>query len=186
MIILWNMETYMKKLVTFIVLALLLVACRTEPTASPTATPAFQASPLLVQDSPLPEPTEPAQVEPAPTSLPSPSADKGTVIGRFIDVETGEPPGETLPIFLGEFSPLESGDPLITMSPTSSPPGTIEASGDFVFLDVEPGTYAIVFWTPATSRVLSDPETQKPIVATLKAGEITDLGEVVVDLPGIP
>jgi hypothetical protein len=92
-----------------------------------------------------------------------------------------------MPVFLGQLSPLEPGDLfVITMLPTTAPQTGVDTQGYFAFSDVEPGTYALVFWTPMNSWVISDPETEEAILVTVNAGEITDLGEVAVNLPGQP
>jgi len=92
-----------------------------------------------------------------------------------------------MPVFLGELLPLDSGDTfMITMLPTSAPQTAVDTQGYFAFSDIEPDTYAMVFWTPMNSWVISDPETEDAILVTANAGEITDLGEVAVNLPGQP
>jgi len=92
-----------------------------------------------------------------------------------------------MPVFLGKLSPLSPGDSfVITMLPTTSPQAEVDAQGYFAFADVEPDTYAMIFWTPMNSWVISDPETEEAILVTVNVGEITDLGEVAVNLPGQP
>ena len=180
----------MKNLSVVLLLTLVLVGCGVEPTATPVSeSPTVQATPILTPTKPAPTSTEPAPTptESAPTPVPMPSADKGAIVGRFIDFETGEPPRTAMPVFLGELLPLEPGDSfMITMLPTSAPQTEVNVQGDFVFSDVEPDTYAMIFWTPMNNWVISDPETEEAILVTVNAGEITDLGEVVVDLPGQP
>lgn len=192
----------MKRVSVVLLLTLLLVGCRAEPTATPVS-----ESPL-VQESPLPTPTVPTPTKPAPTPtepvptptkpvptptesvptpIPMPSTDRGAIVGRFVDFETGEPPRTVMPVFLGKLSPLTPGDSfVITMLPTTSPHTEVDAQGYFAFTDVEPDTYAMIFWTPVNSWVISDPETEEAILVTVNAGEVTDLGEVAVDLPGRP
>ena len=178
----------MRSLSVVLLLTLLLVGCGAEPTA----TPVSESPP--VQDTPLPTPVEPTPTVPvptptesAPTPVPTPSADKGAIVGRFVDFETGEPPRTAMPVFLGELSPLSPGDSfVITMLPTSAPQAEVDVQGYFAFADVEPDTYAMVFWTPMSNWVISDPETEDAILVTVNVGEITDLGEIAVDLPGQP
>lgn len=90
-------------------------------------------------------------------------------------------------VYLGELSPVElEGEEthLVSMNPDTSPSTATSEEGRFVFQDVEPGTYAMVMWTPGNSWVVSDPETNKDILVTVEAGQITDLGEIKTDLPG--
>jgi hypothetical protein len=185
----------MKRLSIVLLLTLLLVGCRAEPTA----TPVSESPP--VQDTPLPTPTVPTPTKPAPTPTnpvptptesiptpaPTPSADKGAIVGRFVDFETGEPPRTVMPVFLGQLSPLSPGDSfVITVLPTSAPHTEVDTQGYFAFSDVEPDTYAMIFWTPMSSWVISDPETEEAILVTVNAGEVTDLGEVAIDLRDRP
>ncbi|HID64258.1 MAG TPA: hypothetical protein EYP49_16185 [Anaerolineae bacterium] len=168
----------MKHLGIVILLTLLigLSACNTEPTSEV----AFESP--LARTSPLVTPTTGAFV---PTPIPSPPPDKGAITGRFVDYISGEPAMEMV-IYLGELSPLGTGDSdshVITMLPSSSPSTTTDKHGYFAFLNVEPGTYAMVMWTPVNSWVVSDPETELDILVTVKAGATTDLGEVATDLP---
>ena len=92
-----------------------------------------------------------------------------------------------MPVFLGELVPLTPGDEfMVTMLPSSSPQTGVDTQGYFAFSDVEPDTYAMVFWTPVKSWVVSDPETEEAILVTVNAGEIIDVGELTVNLPGQP
>jgi len=165
----------MKRLCVVLLLTMLLVGCGAESMATP------------VFELPLPTTTEPKPTRFVPTPIPMPSAGKGAIIGRFIDFETGEPPRTVMPVFLGDLSPLSPGDSfVITMLPTTSPHTEVDTQGYFAFPDVEPGTYAMIIWTPMNTWVISDPETEEVILVTVKADEITDLGEVAIDLPGRP
>lgn len=153
-----------------------LSACSTEPTPEIT----FESP--LAHTSPLVTPTTSAFV---PTPIPSPLPDKGAITGQFVDYVSGEPAVEMV-IYLGELSPLSTGDSeshVVTMLPSSSPSTTTDKQGHFAFLDVEPGIYAMVMWTPMNSWVVSDPETKLDILVTVEAGMITDMGEIVTDLP---
>jgi hypothetical protein len=139
-------------------------------------------------DSPLP-PSGPVVTATTnvvvPTSIPSPPPDKGAITGRFVDYESRAPAAEMV-MHLGELSPLRVGDfesHLITILPSSSPRATTDQEGYFLFSDVEPGTHAIVVWTPLNSWVIIDAETGQELLVTVEAGAVADLGEVDINAP---
>jgi len=101
-----------------------------------------------------------------------------------LDYETGQATTQELPLYLGTLVPMEPGDTfVISMSPTNAPMTLMNVDGYFVFSDIEPGTYALVFWTPMSTWVFSNSETQESVVITFEANQITELGEIIVDLP---
>lgn len=164
------------RIVTLLILVIGLSACSTEPTLK------VASDSPLAQTSPLVTPTAYIAV---PTPIPDPPPDKGAITGRFIDYVSGEPAVEMV-VYLGELSPLNIGDSeshVIMILPNSSPSTMTDRHGYFAFLNVEPGTYAMVMWTPVNSWVVSDPETKLGILVTVEAGVITDLGEIAIDLP---
>jgi len=163
-------------IVILLILGMGLSSCGTEPT--PRA--ALESS--IAYTSPL---VTPITSDIVPTPIPNPPPDKGAITGRFVDYISGEPAAEMI-IYLGELSPLSIGNSeshVITMLPCSSPSTMTDKHGYFAFLDVEPGTYAMVIWTPAKSWVVCNPETKLDILVTVEAGAITELGEVAIDLP---
>lgn len=152
-----------------------------DPTETMTESPLATTSPL---PTPTPVPTKLSSPDAPPVRLPT--SGKGTIIGRFVDHESGEPGPETV-VYLGDLIPVElEGEKshLVTMNPDSSPSTATDREGWFVFEDVEPGTYAMVMWTPGNSWVVSDPDTELNILVTVEADRITDLGEVRTNLPG--
>jgi hypothetical protein len=177
----------MKRLITGALLVLLvtgLSGCGEEATVETTTeSPLSTASPLATPTS-VPTPT--SSPDESTMSIPAPAPGKGTITGRFVDYQSGEPGPETV-VYLGELSPVElEGDEthIVSMNPDSSPSTGTDKDGYFVFQDVEPGTYAMVMWTPGNSWVVSDPDTKLDILVTVEADQITDLGEVETDLPG--
>jgi len=69
------------------------------------------------------------------------------------------------------------------MKQQASPHTMADESGRFAFPDLEPGTYALILWTPARSFVINDPETGQGLLVTVEAGVIIELGKIAVDLP---
>ena len=161
-----------------VLLAAAISSCRSG--AAPSSTVTLQAA--------IATPSSPASATEsvaAPTSIPRPSQDEGAITGRLVDHISGAPAREMV-IYLGQLSPVTIGGSdshLITVLPSSSPRSATDEQGYFAFGDIEPGTYAMIVWSPVNSWVVSDPETGLDILVTVERGAITDLGRVLVDLP---
>jgi hypothetical protein len=144
---------------------------------SESAVPTPGASP-----QPDTEATEPA----IPSPVPSLAPDKGGAVGQFIDYISDKPIAQTT-FYLGELlSPATGEDtdsPFVMMVPSTSPSFVTDEEGRFAILNVKPATYAIVFWTPRESRVVTDLETDESVLVTFEAGEIIDLDIVRIGLP---
>lgn len=109
---------------------------------------------------------------------------KGAITGQLIGRESGRPPEGGLIVYLGDISYLQPESiPVVTMKQQSSPHTMTDESGNFAFLDLGPGTYALILWTPVNSLVINDPETGDGLLVTVEAGAITELGEITVNLP---
>lgn len=144
--------------------------------SSPLSSPLTQSGSVSVQ--PL------SSVVSEPPVVDPPASGLGSAVGRLVDYETGEAITQALPLYLGELVPMSPGDSfVISMSPTTSPSTLVDVNGYFVFSDIEPGTYALVFWTPLSSWVLSNPETRESVTITFEADKTIEVGEIVVDLP---
>lgn len=173
----------MKHLYIAILLALAVgvSACGAEPTPQET----FE-SPLSPLASPTTSASTAAAVE-TPTAIPVPQPGMGAITGQFVDYASGKPVAER-PFYLGEVSSLEAREggqdsQFAVMVPGTSLQTTSDKDGRFAFLDVEPGTYVFVVWTPSNSWVVSAPEGEESIVVIVEAGEVTDLGTIPIETP---
>jgi len=120
---------------------------------------------------------------PTPTTLPPPAESKGAITGRLINAATGQDV-VGLSVYLGEVADMGSeGDRVVTMREKASPHMLSSIGGYFGFTDIEPGTYALILWTPLNSVVVPDPATGKEFLVTVEAGVITELGDIITDLP---
>ena len=134
------------------------------------------------------------QVEPRPsasapsdgervTTIPTPGQATGVVIGRIVSVTT-EAPLVAHAVYLGEILPLEPGpEYLVTLQVETSPHTVTDSDGTFALGDVEPGSYPLIIWTPFQSFVVPDDRGEKEMQVVVKAGEVTDLGELRVQWP---
>ena len=67
----------------------------------------------------------------------------------------------------------------LQLSEDTSPRAVINRStGDFIFLDVDPGKYGLIAWEPLGSQPLNDPATGETLFIELPADKTTDIGEV--------
>jgi hypothetical protein len=116
--------------------------------------------------------------------IPEPGPQTGIVIGRMLLNGTNEPylaPG----IYLGkEISNKDASDDsvpaVISISPSSDPLAIQSQDGSFMFTDIEPGEYRLFLWSPMSLVLIKDVVTSEEIVIFVTAGEITDLGDVVI------
>ena len=170
----------MKKLCVLSLLILMAAGCGQRPGLGNTpARPTALLTPTGGATSPPPTPTPVLGPTPVPTPVPT----KGAITGQLIGRESGEPEGGLI-VFLGEVSYLEPDlIPVITMRQQSSPNTMTDESGRFAFVDLEPGSYALILWTPANSVVVDQPETGEGLFVTVEAGSITDIGGITVNLP---
>lgn len=184
----------MKKLCVFGLLILIAAGCgiqsgpadvpsfSTTP-SSPPGTPAERTTSPLPSPTPMPSPTPTSTPIPSPTPIPTPIPTKGAITGQLIGRESGKPE-KGLVVYLGEVSYMQPHSiPVVTMKQQASPHTMTDESGHVAFLDLEPGTYALILWTPVMSFVINDPETGQGLLVAVEGGTITELGEITVDLP---
>jgi hypothetical protein len=123
---------------------------------------------------------------PVPTATPMKLVDstKGGVTGRFILRSTNQPISDVA-IYLGEQLPINNGESYaITVQQSSSPHVPTDQNGKFSLVDIKPGTYALVLWTPKRTMVVADPkQATKELQVVVNPGQITNLGDVVSDMP---
>jgi hypothetical protein len=152
------------------------------PYPDPNAT-AFVPPPTIEYTYPGPVHTE-VSIEiqlPEKLDVPEVGEDTGIVIGQLL---TPGPGGEPYIGVLYLASTLESSDPkyqpMVAFSEASDPKGIQDRNGNFLFVDVPPGKYALIIWTPVTNTVIENPETGEYLYLDVTAGEILDLDVVSV------
>jgi len=115
--------------------------------------------------------------------IPTPSKDLGMITGRLISITEGKPIVNYL-VYLGDKLPLTPGDEyLITLQAQGSPHVVTDSNGDFVFVDLEPGEYPLIVWSPSRSLVIPNEDGTKELNALVEAGKITELGELSITWP---
>ncbi|MGE5603346.1 MAG: hypothetical protein ACM30E_09860 [Nitrososphaerales archaeon] len=150
------------------------------PATEPTSMPPAQTSPLAT----------PTAAAAALATVAPPSAGKASVAGRLIDFKTGKPmvsqslslPSVVCPTGVTKENVREQ---CVYMIDTAFDPSVLtDQEGRFVFRDIASGRYVLLVGNPETSRytVLAD-ESKKPFIWEVEADKVTELGDLVVELP---
>ena len=136
---------------------------------------------LLPQVAPYPGPTiEGIQPEPPNTERNLPAAESGTgVVGGILIREIvgeGFIPFAPQKLLLGEIITLDNGEPAYVGSSGESPAAELLPTGIFIFSNIPPGDYNLVVDIGITQFLAGDK-------FTLEAGQVIDLGQVIIELP---
>lgn len=134
----------------------------------------FGSSPIAtkVVSSPIPTPSKPASV-PTPAR---PDNGKGTVVGFVFDRDTNRRM-TGVRLYLADMS-----ETAIMFQQNSSPSTSPDENGYFVFQNVNPGSYALILWTPQHAIVASQDD-DSTIVVTVQPNTINDLNTLVLERP---
>lgn len=128
--------------------------------------------------SSLRSPVPTSTVESILWNIITPEPGKAILRGRVI-VQPNFLLGE---LYLGKAVP--TSDPrieLIELEEKASPRAIINrATGDFIFLNVNPGKYGLIAWEPMRSMPVNDPKTGSTLFITLHAGQIVDIGTLFI------
>jgi hypothetical protein len=128
--------------------------------------------------------------EPLPflTVIPTPSTpDKATITGVLL-VDPGSPlPATGVILALANIVPEAKGTPWVAgFERLSSPHTQTDGAGRFVFVDIEPGKYALVLDRLNEAYLLGNPKDGADLIFEPQAGQVLDLGDLIYNsLPGL-
>lgn len=193
------MSTYWK-IAWILLIAILAAGCGGEAaqTLEPTDAPAPSAEPVDAYPYPMDQPTVPvgisaypgpegtaAETSQLPTmvpvlDVPSPASGLGVVTGFLLVGGEGGQPYFGNAVYLGHALPPSDPafPPMISLSETEDPLAVMDQTGRFLFVDVEPGIYGLMLWSPVGSAPMQDPVTGTYMLIEVKAGETVDLGVI--------
>jgi hypothetical protein len=117
-------------------------------------------------------------------TVPMYTEETGAITGVLLNKDTGEPL-ENLTVFAATIS---EDDDIISYNDQTSSRGHVLPGneGRFSIKQVEPGRYSLALWTPKSSLLVPDPESDDPssaILVIVEAGEVTDVGTIRVPQP---
>jgi hypothetical protein len=165
-----------------------------QPTAMATETPPVAtATEETTTTSPLPTPAAPGAQSPLPTppmELPedyTPAPGCGAVSGVLLRGDPPQPVNRGI-LYLGQVVTQEDGAPVMaSLNKQLAPASGIGPGGEFVFIDVPEGRYALVLDVIASTIVLRNPSDGGDLLVNVEAGEVVDLGKLVYsDMPSLP
>jgi hypothetical protein len=117
-------------------------------------------------------------------TVPMYTEETGAITGVLLNEATGEPL-ENLTVFAATIS---EDDDIISYNDQTSSRGHVLPGneGRFSIKQVEPGRYSLALWTPKSSLLVPDPESDDPssaILVIVEAGEVTDVGTIRIPQP---
>jgi hypothetical protein len=157
-----------------LMVGILLSACLPIPNPAPTQSPlSAPTGIILTVTNSVPATKEPL----VPDEVPTPGASYGVVTGMLATSDTPQSINEMV-LFLGDVSGREDGFPIVAVdrqrSPKAFPSST---TGRFVFIDVPPGEYGLVYWDPDASFLVDRPDKAgESLIITVTPGSTQDVG----------
>jgi hypothetical protein len=175
------------KLLRILIILLFLSGCTSNQPAVMTDTPAVTDLSKGQEGYPSPATAYPFASDPeVDNSIPSPTwtpdATKGVVTGVML--LQGEPVTNQI-LYLARVLSTESGMEISAVVEPDSPMTTTGQAGEFAFMNVPPGKYALILSIVVESYLLYKPESdEEAILVTVTEGKTEDLGTLnYSDLP---
>lgn len=113
--------------------------------------------------------------------IPTPQAETAVVYGKLISLHDEEPylaPSLFLGMVLSPDTNSENAPILTSVSIDDDPMAEQALDGTFLFRDVLPGKYGLIFWTPMSAFIIEDSKTGIPVFVEVEAGQTYDLGSI--------
>ena len=109
-----------------------------------------------------------------PLNIPAPESGYATIGGIMVNEGTNQPPPESL-LYLAPLLYTDQGLPIVSLDRQNDPVVVLPPQGLFVFENVEPGEYSLVFFTPDYSFLIEDGSSGNSLILTINPDEIVDL-----------
>ena len=123
-----------------------------------------------------------AEITQEDIELPIPQDGLTTIGGIIIDEKTNQAPIESI-VYLGEVVYTDTGVPIVRMSQQSAPFVVLPLSGEFIFKDIPPGEYSLVFFTPDYSFLIDNAETDESLLLSVTSNQTLNLGKLEIQTP---
>jgi hypothetical protein len=185
----------MKRILLFalFLLPILTGACATAPTTQSSVYPAPATSnpgslppyPAVTYPSPnaaYPSPPGEPELMATPGTVPTPAADSGIIKGALL--VKGKPVAN-VSLYLAELLQDDKGnDTVASYDRASSPRAYTDMEGKFVFANIPPGKYSLIYDFVVNALLLGHPDGKGPMIFPVEAGKVENLGDL--DYPELP
>jgi hypothetical protein len=151
---------------------------------SPQETDGYPAPLNYSNVSPYPYPytTPVVPIVPKPTYTTDPLM--GSVVGSLLENNKGI---GNVTLFLAEVLKDKTGRDIVAgLDPMKAPTADTSSEGKFAFINVKPGTYALILDVVTTQYMINYPSENNPIIFEVKAGGQVDLGDLNYDSLPLP
>jgi len=118
----------------------------------------------------------------APMVFPTPAPGLAVVRGRLVNSTTQKAPIEGN-LFLGEIRSINNGKPIVRLERTTAPYAIPAPNGEFFFQNLEPGKYALIFYTPELNFLVDKPGSNESMIFDVLPDQVLDLGKIEITLP---
>jgi hypothetical protein len=134
----------------------------------------------LVSSTPSPDASTSTTQTAVIFSTPAPGL--AVVRGRLVDSATQKSPIEGN-LFLGEIRSMDNGKPIIRLERSTAPYAIPAPNGEFFFLNLKPGKYALIFFTPELNFLVDKPGSNESMIFDVLPDQVLDLGKIEITLP---
>jgi protocatechuate 3,4-dioxygenase beta subunit len=110
-----------------------------------------------------------------------PAAGTAIVTGRIVSVNTGKPYSDVY-VWLADIYRNADGGGAYALDTSSTINTTTDSDGNYIFKDIKPGEYVLVFGDPMTNYFIVSDENHKPQVWTAEGDKILEVGTLKIDL----
>lgn len=120
-------------------------------------------------------------IEPTTTPVPTSTADPSMGVVQGVILNANQPLDQAI-IYLSQIKTDAKGTELAAaLDPAESPRTATDEQGKFIFVNVPPGRYALIFYVVTDAFLLNYPDNGEPILLTVESGKTTDLGKLSYD-----
>jgi hypothetical protein len=181
------------KIIIYLLGIVIFSSCSPAPPVpfTPTPNPVGEITPEAGYPYPPPavghQPPYPVETTPAQAAVPTDPQEiveqlqtgLGAVSGTLL---INRQPRPAASLYLADVIQDDRGAEMVaSYDPANSPRAFTDSSGNFLYVNIPPGRYGLVLDSVIASYLLHYPDRDEPILITITAGEVTDIGDLDYD-----